>query len=83
MVGYAQLPVFVDEAGEFQKWESVVPTFEFDPKMPYFNMVVPTVDTVRYAELFMTNFRVMQSVFFTGQTGTGKTVVISRTSSPK
>ena len=68
--------VFVDESGEFKKWETVVPTFAYDSTVPYFNMVVPTVDTVRYAELFLTDFNVMQSVFFTGQTGTGKTVVI-------
>lgn len=43
--------------------------------MPYFDLVVPTVNTVRYSSLAETLLAVDRSVFFTGTTGVGKTVV--------
>lgn len=30
-------------------WNKIVPAFEYDTKMPFFSLLVPTVDTVRYS----------------------------------
>lgn len=34
-----------------QQWSAVLPGFVYDKRMPYFQMLVPTVDTVRYSFL--------------------------------
>ena len=36
---------------EMRQWSSVLPAFVYDKRMPYFQMLVPTVDTVRYSFL--------------------------------
>ena len=66
------------ETGQFGKWADQVTEFNFDINLPYFELIVPTEDTARYGFLFKSGFDAMYSVFFTGVTGTGKTVVIQR-----
>jgi dynein heavy chain len=58
------------------KWSAILPAFAYDREMPYFNMVVPTIDTVRFGYLLQTQLSQLYPVFFTGVTGTGKTVVM-------
>jgi len=36
---------------DMQQWGAVLPAFAYDKRMPYFQMLVPTVDTVRYSFL--------------------------------
>ncbi len=60
----------------WRKWADVIPAFAYDRAQPYFAMVVPTLDTVRFNYLFETQLSQLFPVFFTGVTGTGKTVVI-------
>jgi dynein heavy chain len=68
---------FVDtETKEFTKWDSIVPGFEFDMEQSYFEMFVPSVDTVRYSYVTEQLFSANKPVFMTGLTGTGKTVMI-------
>jgi dynein heavy chain len=66
------------ETAKFVKWVDIVPEFSFDITLPYFSLIVPTIDTARYGYLFRTGFDAMYSVFLTGLTGTGKTVIIQR-----
>ena len=47
--------------------------------MPFFSLVVPTIDTVRFSYLIQTNINIKQHMFLTGSTGTGKTVIVSDT----
>jgi len=61
---------------QFQAWNSLVPSFHYSEGMPYFQMVVPTVDTVRYSYLMSTLITVDKPVFITGVTGTGKTIAV-------
>ena len=68
--------VFVDKDGQFKKWADVVPEFVYNARTPYFQMVVPTVDTVRFAYLLDMQAAMLNGVFFTGVTGTGKTVIV-------
>jgi len=61
----------------WKKWLDVVPAFSYDRILPYFAMVVPTLDTVRFNYLLELQLAQLYPVFFTGVTGTGKTVVIA------
>jgi dynein heavy chain, axonemal len=61
---------------QFTSWNSTVPAFSYIEGMPYFQMVVPTVDTVRFSYLMSTCIAVDKPVFVTGVTGTGKTIVV-------
>ena len=65
-----------EKFGEFTPWQEHVPKFQFDPADQFFSMVVPTIDTVRYAYLMRSSYLVRGSTFFTGITGTGKSVIV-------
>lgn len=66
------------EPGEqkFVPWS--VPEFEYDPKSTYFSILVPTVDTVRYSYLLDVCIQKSKHVFFTGETGVGKSFIIHK-----
>lgn len=51
------------------------------PQTPYFDILVPTVDTVRYGFLMEKLIGVRHSVLFTGTTGVGKVIEIGCTHS--
>lgn len=55
-------------------WEKIVPTFKYDPEVPFFEMLVPTMDTVRFGYLMEKLILVKHSVLFTGTTGVGKVI---------
>jgi dynein heavy chain len=71
----------------FALWDDIVPAFHYSSDMPYFQMIVPTPDTVKYAyfleHLLANGFRTL----FTGNTGVGKSVIVqdllNRVSKPK
>jgi dynein heavy chain len=48
----------------------------YDPKLPFFSMVVPTVETVRYTTILDMLVSVGKPVFFTGSTGVGKSIIV-------
>jgi dynein heavy chain len=58
-----------------ESWEKIVPKFTYNKETPYFEMLVPTVDTVRYGYLMDKLLAVNRSVLFTGETGVGKSVI--------
>lgn len=53
-------------------WERIIPTFKYSRDVPFFEMLVPTTDTVRYGYLMEKLLAVRHSVLFTGTTGVGK-----------
>ena len=61
---------------DLKPWVSKVPAFTYNKTLPYFQILVPTVDTVRYAHLLELCLDVQRSVLFTGVTGVGKSVVM-------
>jgi len=61
--------------GDFRLWNDVVPNFEYDAKAKFFDLVVPTVDTTCYSHLMELMVRARKSVYLTGVTGTGKSVM--------
>ncbi len=54
----------------------MIPNFNYDPKKSYFELIVPTKDTVCYSWLLKANIKMDNHVFFTGFTGTGKTILV-------
>lgn len=63
----------------FKPWESVVPKFEYNKEMSYFDLMVPTSDTFKHRYCLETLLSVKKNVFFTGLTGVGKTATIANT----
>lgn len=53
-------------------WEKILPSFKYDTEQPFFEMLVPTIDTVRYGYLMEKLLSVRRSVLYTGGTGVGK-----------
>jgi dynein heavy chain, axonemal len=60
------------ELKRMETWEKIVPQFKYNKELPFFEMLVPTVDTVRYGYLLEKLLAVNQSVLYTGNTGVGK-----------
>ncbi|XP_059179969.1 dynein axonemal heavy chain 6 [Centropristis striata] len=58
-----------------EPWEKIIPSFKYNREQPFFEMLVPTTDTVRYGYLMEKLLSVQRSVLFTGGTGVGKSVV--------
>lgn len=55
-----------------EPWEKIIPLFKYKRDQPFFEMLVPTTDTVRYGYLMEKLLSVQRSVLFTGGTGVGK-----------
>ncbi|KAK3733193.1 hypothetical protein QZH41_008554, partial [Actinostola sp. cb2023] len=67
---------YVDfDTRRLEPWEKIIPTFKYNPSMPYFDLLVPTVDTVRFGFLMEKLLAVNKSVLYTGTTGVGKSVI--------
>ncbi|XP_028179118.1 dynein heavy chain 6, axonemal [Ostrinia furnacalis] len=56
-------------------WAEIIPEFLYDSNRPFFETLVPTIDTVRYGYLFEKLLSSGKPVMFTGNTGVGKTCV--------
>ncbi|XP_054635035.1 dynein axonemal heavy chain 6 isoform X2 [Dunckerocampus dactyliophorus] len=57
------------------QWEKIIPSFAYNSEQPFFEMLVPTADTVRYGYLMEKLLSVRHSILFTGSTGVGKSVI--------
>uniref|UniRef100_A0A0A9YN65 Dynein heavy chain 6, axonemal n=1 Tax=Lygus hesperus TaxID=30085 RepID=A0A0A9YN65_LYGHE len=51
--------------------------FTYDPTLPFFSLLVPTIDTVRYTALAKTLLASHIPFLFTGHSGVGKSVMLS------
>ena len=64
---------FVDfDTRRLEPWEKIIPSFKYSADIPYFDLLVPTVDTVRYGFLMEKLLAINRSVMYTGTTGVGK-----------
>ncbi len=63
---------------DWRHWEDLSPGFHFSPDASYFELLVPTADTVRFSFLLDKLISVERSTFLTGASGVGKSVVISK-----
>ena len=53
--------------------------FLYDKDEAFFSILVPTVDTTRYAYLSSNLLNYKKHVYLTGSSGTGKTVILAKT----
>ncbi|XP_022919976.1 dynein axonemal heavy chain 6 [Onthophagus taurus] len=68
--------VYVDvKAKKMEPWNKIMPEFKYDKEIPFFEMLVPTTDTVRFGFVMEQLVTVNYSVMYTGETGVGKSVV--------
>lgn len=64
-----------EQTKTWKLWESTVPPFKFDPEVAFFEMLVPTSDTVKFGRVAELLFNQNYPVLFTGDTGVGKSVL--------
>ena len=55
------------ELKRMDTWERIVPAFKYNAEMPFFDMLVPTIDTVRFGYLLEKLLSVKKSVLYTGK----------------
>eukprot|EP00002_Diphylleia_rotans_P005088 TRINITY_DN140_c1_g1_i4.p1 TRINITY_DN140_c1_g1~~TRINITY_DN140_c1_g1_i4.p1 ORF type:complete len:4263 (+),score=965.99 TRINITY_DN140_c1_g1_i4:204-12992(+) len=68
--------VFAENA--WHNWFATSPAFEIAPNTPFHEIIVPTVDTIRYSYILELMVKNNYPVLFTGATGTGKTIVVKK-----
>lgn len=62
---------------DWGKWDDLVNSAWRPPaNVPYFQLLVPTIDTIRYQSLLNGLIKNKHNVLIVGQTGTGKTAII-------
>jgi dynein heavy chain len=64
------------EQGRWISWDDKVPTYDPPANIPFTDVFVPTVDTVRYAWLQEMFMAVNKPVLFVGESGTAKSVTV-------
>ena len=62
---------------EVKTWLSMMPAFKYDNNVPYFSILVPTVDTTRYRYMLNTLMNAGNNVLLMAETGVGKSVVVN------
>ena len=67
-----------DTHSEFTLWSSIVPKYDFDKTLPYFQILVPTVTSLQLGFLLKQMLSVKKATFITGITGTGKSVLVQQ-----
>ncbi|CAN0221029.1 unnamed protein product [Ectocarpus sp. 6 AP-2014] len=65
---------FDQETMEWVPWMDTVAPYKHDPKLEFCELIIPTVDSVRYTYLLNLLIAGDKHVLMTGPTGTGKTV---------
>lgn len=53
----------------FENWNSIIPDFVYNAATPYFELLVPTVDSVRYSYVMQKLVQMNRPVMLTGITG--------------
>ena len=63
----------------FKEWHTQVEPFVFDKTLPYFELIVPTPVTYAHKYCLEILLSVEKPAFFTGESGVGKSVIVSNT----
>lgn len=66
----------IDSMTKFAPWTEQIPDFTFDPRKSFFEILVPTADTVKYKFLLQTLCFNNFNILITGETGVGKSVIV-------
>lgn len=68
--GFNFFDMYMDtKARKLKVWAEIIPEFIYDSDKPFFETLVPTIDTVRYGYLFEKLLGSGKPVMFTGSTG--------------
>ena len=62
---------------KMRRWVELVTTFKYSEDQSYLQMLVPNLDTIRFSYLLDKMLSARKSVFLTGMTGVGKSVIIN------
>jgi len=65
-----------DNPRNFLNWSTRVPEFTYNKETPFFQMLVPTIDTVKYSYLIESMLDMERPVILTGDSGVGKSALI-------
>ena len=65
------------ETGKWVLWQDLVPEFHYDHNAPFFNLIVPTVDSTRIKYILKAQVDGGFHVLLGGNSGVGKTVIVS------
>jgi len=63
----------------FKPWDIRVDNFVFDKTKPYFELMVPTAETYKHRYCLELLLSIEKASFFTGETGTGKSIIVQNT----
>ena len=64
---------------DYATWTQDLPKFEYSSEKSFFELVVPTKDTVRFSWLLKQSVIDGNPMFFTGITGVGKSIIMNST----
>ena len=64
------------ETHRLEKWSEQLPEYKFDPAKNFFDILVPTTDTVKYNFLLTALLTSGSNVLLMGETGVGKSVIV-------
>jgi dynein heavy chain len=62
---------------KWQDWNNILPAFQFEDDVSYFQLMVPNIDSVRFAYVVDKMISVQKSVWLTGVSGVGKSVIMA------
>jgi dynein heavy chain len=57
------------EEQKLEPWKKLMPNFVYNPQEPFFEILIPTIDTVRFGYIMQKLIEVNKPVLFTGDTG--------------
>lgn len=66
----------IDSMCKFAPWSESIPDFQYDPRISFFQILVPTGDTVKFNYLLSLIMFSGFNVLITGETGVGKSVIV-------
>jgi len=68
--------LYVNDSCNFSKWNERKENFKFDKELSFFNILVPTQDTIKYKYLMDNLSKQNYNSLFIGETGVGKSVIV-------
>jgi len=68
--GLKLFDVYLNTANKtFENWSTIVPQFVYNADTPYLELIVPTIDNIRYSYLMQLLIQMNKPVMLTGTTG--------------
>lgn len=58
-------------------WSVRVPEFVFEKDAQFFDLLVPTIDTIKYCNIIEQMLDIEKPLILTGESGVGKSVLVS------